>query len=71
MKYTAEMGSGAMTLHAKFHKYWFRHPKVCSGRLTDTQHGYHISLISFSQNKHSRLKIVSVMTSTTMTRRTE
>jgi hypothetical protein len=31
MKYVAEMGSGAIILHTKFHKDWFRHLKVNGG----------------------------------------
>jgi hypothetical protein len=34
MKYAVEMGSGAMIIHTKFHKDWFRHSKVDRG---DTQ----------------------------------
>jgi hypothetical protein len=53
MKYAVEMDSGA--IHIKFHKDWFRYSKV------DMQayryHGDRISLLSFFQNKESRLKM--------------
>jgi hypothetical protein len=55
MKYTAEIGSGAM-----FHKNRFSHSKFDRRRYTDTYtpHGDHISLPLVFQNKVSRLKIV-------------
>jgi hypothetical protein len=56
MKYTVEMGSGAM-IYTKFHKDWFRHSKV-DRKNTQTlrQHGGLISLLAFFKNKESRLK---------------
>jgi hypothetical protein len=37
MKYAVGMGSGAMIIHTKFHKDWFRHSKVNMGGFADTQ----------------------------------
>jgi hypothetical protein len=49
------MGSGV--IHTKFHKVWFRHSKVDRGDThTDTQQGDLIGLVSFFQNKESKLK---------------
>jgi hypothetical protein len=36
MKYTAEMGSGAMIYIPSFHKYLFRHSKADKGHYTDS-----------------------------------
>jgi hypothetical protein len=36
MKYTYEMGSGAMIYIPSFHKYWFRHSKADRGQCTDS-----------------------------------
>jgi hypothetical protein len=61
MKYTFELGSGAM-ICTTFHKYWFRHSKLNRGdsqahRHTGTQHGDSINLILIFQSKESRLEI--------------
>jgi hypothetical protein len=57
-KFAVEMDSGAMIHeHTKFHKDWFRHSKVERGNTqTYRQHCDRISLLSFFQNKESRLK---------------
>jgi hypothetical protein len=50
------MGSGVMTVQAKFHEDWFSHSKVDGGGgNTDAQHGDRMSLLSFFQNKKSKL----------------
>jgi hypothetical protein len=59
MKYSVEMGSGAMIyIHCtRFHKDWFSHSKVDRGdSQTHRQHGDWMSLFLFFQNKESRLK---------------
>jgi hypothetical protein len=54
MKYAAEMGSGTMILHTKFHNNWFRHSKVDKGNSQAyRQHRDIISLLLFFQNKES------------------
>jgi hypothetical protein len=55
MKYAVEMDTGAMIYIPSCIK--IRHSKVNRGNLqTHRQHGDHISLLSFFQNKESRLK---------------
>jgi hypothetical protein len=58
MKYTTEIGSGAM-----FHKDQFSHSKFDRRRYTDTynQFGDYISLPLVFQKKESRLKIVQYL----------
>jgi phospholipase C len=57
MKYAIEIGSGAMMYVLKFHEDWLSHSEIDKGGYTDTQHGDHISLLLFFQNKESRLKL--------------
>jgi hypothetical protein len=46
MKYTVEMGSGAMNTYTKFHGHWFMHSEVNRGdSYTHKQHGACISLL--------------------------
>jgi hypothetical protein len=58
MKYTVDMGSGAMIYKPKFHKYWFTHSKVDRGGThTHRQHGDIIFLVLFVfEIKESRPK---------------
>jgi hypothetical protein len=57
IKCADEMRSGAIIVHTKFNKDWFRHSKFDRGGYTVIQHGDLISLLLFSQNKESRLKV--------------
>jgi hypothetical protein len=50
MKYAVEMGSDTTINIPEFHKDWFRYSKMMGG-FTDL-----ICLLSFLQNKQSRLK---------------
>jgi hypothetical protein len=54
MKYAVGMESGATIYITKINKDWFSHSKVKGG--IHRQHGDRINLISFFQNKESRLK---------------
>jgi hypothetical protein len=58
MKYAVEMSSGVVVyIDTKFHKDWFRHPKVYRGNtLTYRQHGNLINLLLFFENKESKQK---------------
>jgi hypothetical protein len=56
MKHAVLKGSGAIL--TKFHKDWFRYSKADTrDTQTQGQHDDYISLLSFFQNKGSRLKI--------------
>jgi hypothetical protein len=58
MNYGVEMCSGAMIYSNKFHKDWFRHPKINREGFTDTQTAWrsHKPTFIFLKNKESRLK---------------
>jgi hypothetical protein len=56
MRHAVEMGSGAMIYVLSFVKIGSAIHKLIGG-YTETEHGDHISLLSFFQNKGSRLKI--------------
>jgi hypothetical protein len=63
MKYTVEMGSGAMIHIPSFIKIGSGIQKFMGGGgYTDRQHGDRISLILFVQNKESRLIKVIALT---------
>jgi hypothetical protein len=68
MNYAFEMGSGALILHAKFHKDCFSHLKVIKGdTYTHRQQNYLISLLLLFQIKESRLKNLECTTVLTVT----
>jgi hypothetical protein len=57
MKYAVEMGSDAMIYVSSFIKTGSAIQKLIGGYTDTRQHGDRISLLSFFQNKESRLKI--------------
>jgi hypothetical protein len=58
MKYVVEMGSGVMTYMQSFIKIISGIQKIIGGDTqTHRQHGDHISLLTFFQNKGSGLKM--------------
>jgi hypothetical protein len=62
MKYTVEMGSGAMIYVPSFIKVGSAIQKLIAGDThTDTQKGDQISLLLFFQNKESWLKIMEFL----------